>query len=44
MATPNLQTAPMTPAEVSVLIEGGKFVFRTDDGHWVYVSATARAL
>ncbi len=38
MATPNLQSAPLTPTEVSVLVENGKLVFRTDDGHWVYVS------
>lgn len=38
MAAPNLQSAPMTPSEVSVLVENGKLVFRTDDGHWVYVS------
>ena len=38
MATPNLQSAPMTPSEVSVLVENNKLVFRTDDGHWVYVS------
>ena len=38
MAALNPAAAPMTPAEVSVLIENGKFVFRTDDGHWIYVS------
>ncbi len=30
--------APQTPAAVSIMIEGGKYVFRTDDSHCIYVS------
>jgi predicted lipoprotein with Yx(FWY)xxD motif len=36
--TPNLATAPITPAAVSVLLEGDAFVFRTTMGGAFYVS------
>ncbi|MDY6944089.1 MAG: hypothetical protein SXG53_00100 [Pseudomonadota bacterium] len=31
------ENAPLTPVEISVFIQGGRFVFRTDDARPIYV-------
>jgi predicted lipoprotein with Yx(FWY)xxD motif len=38
MASPDYAKAPPTPAQVSVLVEGDHFVFRSDNSHPFYVS------
>ncbi len=36
MADPTHDTAPVTPVEISVFLEAGRYVFRTDDSLPIY--------